>query len=107
MCKRCFDVGPQTFGAARPWLREFLILRERQKADRNNNHNDWPIQPLNEVKKELQRLVEGYTKYISNSKIKSFVLEAISFVKIPDWQKSKYWMVREQKYIIYVCIPLL
>jgi len=92
VCKRCFDVGPQTFGAARPLLREFRIWRERKKADRNNNHNDTPVQPLSDVKEELQRLVDGYTKHIGNSKIKSFVLEAFSFVKIPDWQKSKYWM---------------
>ena len=96
VCKRCFDVGPQTFGAARPLLREFRIWRERKKADRNNNHKDVPIQPLNDVKEESQRLVQGYTKHISNSKIKSFVLEAFSFVKIPDWQKSKYWLAREQ-----------
>ena len=96
MRKRCFDVGLQTFGAAHPLLREFQIWREQKKADRNNNHNDVPIQPLNDVKEELQRLVQGYTKHISNSKIKSFMLEAFSFVKVPDWQKSKYWIMREQ-----------
>ena len=93
MCKRCFDVGPQTFGAARPLLKEFCVWRDRKKAERNNNHSDVPVQPLYDVKEELQRLVEGYTKHIGNSKLKSFVLEAFSLVKIPDWQKSKYWMV--------------
>lgn len=103
MCKRCFDVGPQTFGAARPLLREFHIWRERKKADRNNNQNDGPVQPLNDITEELQRLVEGYTKHIGKSKIKSFVVEAFSFVKIPDWQKSKHWMVREKTNNINLC----
>ena len=84
MCKRCSDLGPQTFEAARQLLREFHILRERKKADRKNNHNDGPVQPFNAVKEELERLVEDYTRhiYFGNSKIKSFVVEALSFVKI-------------------------
>ena len=84
MCKRCSDVRPQTFEAARQLLREFHILCEQKKADRNNNHNDRPVQPFNAVKEELQRLVEDYTRhiYFGNSKIKSFVVEALSFVKI-------------------------
>ncbi len=103
MCKRCFDVGPQTFGAARSFTREFHIWREKKKREKNNNHTDGPIQPVNDIKEnndikeELQRLVEGYTKYIGKSKIKSFVTEAFSFVKIPEWQKSKHWMVRKNK----------
>ncbi|KAL9963495.1 hypothetical protein ACROYT_G027006 [Oculina patagonica] len=98
VCKRCFDVGPQKFGAARSLMREFHIWREQKKREKNNNHTDGPVQPVNDfkenndVKEELQRLVEGYTKHIGKSKIKSFVTEAFSFVKIPEWQKSKHWM---------------
>ena len=99
MCKRCFDVGPQTFGADRSLTREFKFWRERKKTeDKNNNHTDGPIQPLNNVKEELQRLVEGYTKHIGKSKVTSLVMEAFSFVKIPDWQKSEHWMVRKKSF---------
>ena len=76
-------------------MREFLFWRERKKAEENNNHTDGPVQPVNDVKEELQRLVEGYSKNVGKSKIKSFVTEAFSFVKIPEWQKSKHWMVRK------------
>ena len=107
MCKRCFDVGPQTFGAARPLLKEFCVWRDRKKAERNNNHSDVPVQPLHDVKEELQRLVEGYTKHIGNSKLKSFVLEAFSLVKIPDWQKSKYWMVSNPMCTFNIFIVLI
>lgn len=89
-------MGPQTFGAARSLMREFHIWREQKKREKNNNHTDGPIQPVNDVKEELQRLVEGYTKHIGQSKIKSFVTVAFSFVKIPEWQKSKHWMVRKK-----------
>ena len=84
MCNRCCDVAPQTFEAARQLLREFHILCERKRADGNKYHNDGPVQPLNDIKEELQRLVEDYTKhiYFGNSKIKSFVVEALSFVNI-------------------------
>lgn len=63
--------------------------------DRNNNKNITETQPLNDIDEELQRLVEGYRNHISKSKIKSFVAEALSLVKIPEWQKSKCWRVRE------------
>lgn len=96
VCKRCFDVGPQTFGAARSLLKEFYIWRNFSKSEKNNNdHKDGPSKPLRDIKEELHRLVEGFTKHIGQSKIKSFVMEAFSVVKIPDWQKSKHWMVRK------------
>jgi len=93
VCKKCFDVGPQEFGAARSYLKEFHVWRGMIKGNKNNNHNlNVSIQPVNNVEEELQRLVDGYKKHIGSSKIKSFVTEAFSFVKIPDWQKSKRWM---------------
>ena len=64
----------------------------------NNCQNIVPTQPLNDVEIELQRLVNGYKKYVGASKIKSFMTEAICLIKIPDWQKSKHWMVRKQNY---------
>ena len=101
MCKRCFDVGPQRFGTIRARMEEFRVWRELKKGDEpRSNHNNVPIQPLNNVEEELQRLVDGYKKHIGKSKIKSFMTEALSFVKIPDWQKSKYWMVRRDKELI-------
>ena len=77
---------------------EFHVWRELKKADEPRSiHHTVPIQPLNNVEEELQRLVDGYKKHIGKSKIKSFMTEALSFVKIPDWQKSKHWMVRRDK----------
>ena len=97
MCKKCFDVGPQEFGAARSYLKEFHVWRGMIKGNKNNNRNlNVSIQPVNNVEEELQRLVDGYKKHIGSSKIKSLVTEAFSFVKIPDWQKSKRWMVRKK-----------
>ena len=80
-------------------MREFLIWRDHIKREKNNNHRDGPIQPVNDVNEELQRLVEGYTKHIGKSKIKSFVTEAFSFVKLPDWQKSKHWVVSSRQHV--------
>lgn len=77
---------------------EFHVWRELKKGDEpRSNHNAVSIQCLNNVEEELQRLVDGYKKHIGKSKIKSFMTEALSFVKIPDWQKSKHWMVRRDK----------
>ena len=90
-------MGPQSIGPSRSFTTEFYACRKMKKA--NNRQNIAPTQPLNDVEEELQRLVNGYKKHVGTSKIKSFVTEAISFVKIPEWQKSKHWMVRKQKYI--------
>lgn len=98
MCKRCFDVGPQILGTICPRVEEFNVWRERKSRDRHNKKNtgtDPESQHLHEIYEELQRLVNGYRNHLSKSKIKSFVAEALSLVKIPEWQKSKYWMVRE------------
>ena len=95
MCKKCFDVGPQRFGTTRTRMEEFQVWRQLKKRyEPRGNHNNVPIQPSNNIEEELQRLVDGYKKNIGKSKIKSLMTEALSFVKIPDWQKSKHWMVR-------------
>ena len=79
-------------------MEEFNVWREMTSKDRYNNKNtitDTETQHLHEIYEELQRLVNGYRDHRSKSKIKSFVAEALSLVKIPEWQKSKCWMVRE------------
>lgn len=93
-------MGPQKLGAARSYMKEFNVWRRMKKENKNNNHNSVPIQPLNNVEEELQRLVNGYKKHIGSSKIKSFVTDAFSIVKIPAWQKSKHWMVRKENDLI-------
>ena len=72
------------------------MRRENFKKRANNNgQNVVPKQPArSDVEEEMQRLVNGYKKHVGSSKIKSFMTEAFSLVKIPDWQKSKHWMVR-------------
>lgn len=72
------------------------MRRENFKKRANNNgQNVAPKQPArSDVEEEMQRLVNGYKKHVGSSKIKSFMTEAFSLVKIPDWQKSKHWMVR-------------
>lgn len=108
MCKRCFDVGPQIVGTIRPHMEEFNVWREMTSKDRYNNKNTI-TDPGTEVYEELQRLVNGYRNHLSKSKIKSFVAEALSLVKIPEWQKSKCWMVRKYSeiYILFSFIFLL
>lgn len=79
-------------------MEEFNVWMEMTSKDRYNNKNtitDPETQHLHEIYEELQRLVNGYRNHLSKSKIKSFVAEALSLVKIPEWQKSKCWMVRE------------
>lgn len=84
-------------------MREFNIWKHLKTSNEGSGGSRVPIQPLNDVniEEELQRLVEGFKKHISKSKIKAFVAEALSFVKIPDWQKSKHWMVRKDLVISY------
>lgn len=95
VCKSCFDVGPQRDGAFRSLWEEFNHFRNLTKSRKNNNdHKDGSGHLVTHIKEELQRLVDGYTKHIGLSKLKSFVSETFSFVKIPDWQRSKHWMVR-------------
>lgn len=66
-----------------------------KKRANNNGQNVVPKQAArSDVEEEMQRLVNGYKKHVGSSKIKSFMTEAFSLVKIPDWQKSKHWMVR-------------
>ena len=73
------------------------MCRENFKKIANNNgQNVVPKQPASDVEEEMQRLVNGYKKHVGSSKIKSFMTEACSLVKIPDWQKSKHWMVRNR-----------
>ena len=74
------------------------MRRENFKKRANNNgQNVVPKQPARcDVEEEMQRLVNGYKKHVGSSKIKSFMTEAFSLVKIPDWQKSKHWMVRNR-----------
>ncbi|KAK2573825.1 RUN and FYVE domain-containing protein 2, partial [Acropora cervicornis] len=91
VCKRCFDVGPQILGTIRPHMEEFNVWREMTSKDRDNNKNTI-TDPETDIYEELQRLVNGYRNHLSKSKIKSFVAEALSLVKIPEWQKSKCWM---------------
>ena len=67
-----------------------------KKRANNNGQNVVPKQPASDVEEEMQRLVNGYKKHVGSSKIKSFMTEAFSLVKIPDWQKSKHWMVRNR-----------
>ena len=67
-----------------------------EKRANNNGQNVVPKQPASDVEEEMQRLVNGYKKHVGSSKIKSFMTEAFSLVKIPDWQKSKHWMVRNR-----------
>lgn len=67
-----------------------------EKRANNNGQNVVPKQPESDVEEEMQRLVNGYKKHVGSSKIKSFMTEAFSLVKIPDWQKSKHWMVRNR-----------
>ena len=67
-----------------------------EKRANNNVQNVVPKQPASDVEEEMQRLINGYKKHVGSSKIKSFMTEAFSLVKIPDWQKSKYWMVRNR-----------
>lgn len=103
VCKQCYDVGPQRLGAARSRMKEFETWRDLKTSNEGSDGSRVPIQPLYDVniEEELQRLVEGFKKHIRKSKIKSFVAEALSFVKIPDWQKSKHWMVRKDLMISY------
>ena len=74
------------------------MRRENFKKRANNNgQNVVPKQPArSDVEEEMQRLVNGYKKHVGSSKIKSFMTEAFSLVKIPDWQKSKHWKVRNR-----------
>lgn len=95
VCKRCFDVGPQILGTIFPHEEEFKVWREWKSKDRHNKNTITDLETQHEVYKELQRLVNGYRNHLSKSKIKSFVAEALSLVKIPEWQKSKCWTVRE------------
>ena len=67
-----------------------------EKRANNNGQNVVPEQPASDLEEEMQRLVNGYKKHVGSSKIKSFMTEAFSLVKIPDWQKSKHWMVRNR-----------
>ena len=106
MCKSCFDVGPQRLGATQSHMKDFLHWRKIIKEDENSNQNKTQAQPSNNINGELERLVDGYKKHIGKSKIKSFVTEALSFVKIPEWQKSKYWMV-SGKIKIHFCLTIL
>lgn len=92
VCKSCFDVGPQRLGATQSHMKDFLHWRKIIKEDENSNQKKTQAQPSNNINGELERLVDGYKKHIGKSKIKSFVTETLSFVKIPEWQKSKYWM---------------
>ncbi|XP_015756675.1 PREDICTED: uncharacterized protein LOC107336129 [Acropora digitifera] len=106
VCKRCFDVGPQILGTICPRVEEFNVWRERKSRDRHNKKNtgtDPESQHLHEIYEELQRLVNGYRNHLSKSKIKSFVAEALSLVKIPEWQKSKYWMTSSSVSICALC----
>lgn len=68
-----------------------------KKRANNNGQNVYQSnQQDSDVEEEMQRLVNGYKKHVGSSKIKSFMTEAFSLVKIPDWQKSKHWMVRNR-----------
>lgn len=73
-----------------------MYREDFRKRANNNGQNVVPKQPASDVEEEMQRLVNGYKKHIGSSKIKSFMTEAFSLVKIPDWQKSKHWMVRNK-----------
>lgn len=105
MCKSCFDdVGPQTDGAFCSLWKEFNHVRNLVKSKKNNNdHKDGPGHSLRDIKEELQRLVDGFAKHIGQSKLKSFVTEAFSFVKIPDWQRSKHWMQSSSRNYCTLC----
>lgn len=46
---------------------------------------------------ECQRLVHGFKAKLGSWKIMNFVAETFGAVKVPEWQRSKHWIVSRQR----------
>ena len=94
-----WDLRP--LGSFQSCLAEFCYYKEKKKSKNNNgSKNDLlPVRGLN-YEEECERLVEGFKKKVGSSKILNFVMDTFSTVKLPEWQKSKYWIVSADFHIV-------
>ena len=99
MCLKCFDVGPQTLGVCRSCIGEFDRYKILKQTSSRRADSNTPTVESHEtdVQQECNRLVEGFKKSIGTSKIRSFMVDFMSPVKVPEWQKSKNWKVSTQR----------
>ncbi len=99
VCYNCRDHEAQSPGVTRD-LSDFF---QHQRNSKRIN-----------VLTELDRLVEGFKLNVKASRINSVMTETFSNIKVPLWQRSYKWLVRDNLLFLYfrafhrgVLVPLL